>query len=59
MDTLISNVTVVTMNEKMDVLFGAYLGIADGKIAFISKEPPAQQPATIVTAQAWWPCPAL
>ena len=27
MDTLISNVTVVTMNEKMDVLFGAFLGI--------------------------------
>ena len=32
MDTLISNVTVVTMNPKMDVLFGAYIGIADGKI---------------------------
>ena len=27
MDTLISNVTIVTMNEKMDVMFGAYLGI--------------------------------
>ena len=32
MDTLISNVTVVTMNEKMDVLFGAYIAITDGKI---------------------------
>ena len=32
MDTLISNVTVVTMNPKMDVLFGAYIGIQDGKI---------------------------
>ena len=32
MDTLISNVTVVTMNPKMDVLFGAYIGIEDGKI---------------------------
>ena len=27
MDTLISNVTVVTMNERSQVLFGAYLGI--------------------------------
>ena len=36
MDTLISNVTIVTMNEKMDVLFGAFLGIEDGKIASIS-----------------------
>ena len=26
MDTLISNVTIVTMNEKMEVLFGAFLG---------------------------------
>ena len=33
MDTLISNVTIVTMNERMDVLFGAYLGITDGKNA--------------------------
>ena len=33
MDTLISNVTVVTMNERSQVLFGAYLGITDGKKA--------------------------
>ena len=32
MDTLISNVTVVTMNPRMDVLFGAYIAIKDGKI---------------------------
>ena len=31
MDTLISNVTAVTMNPKMDVIFGAYIGIEDGK----------------------------
>ena len=48
MDTLISNVTVVTMNERMDVFFGAYLGVADGKISYIGKEPPAQQPASII-----------
>ena len=48
MDTLISNVTIVTMNEKMDVLFGAFLGIADGKISYVSKTAPAEQPATII-----------
>ena len=32
MDTLISNVTVVTMNPRNDVLFGAFIGIKDGKI---------------------------
>ena len=29
MDTLISNVTVVTMNEKMDVVFGGFIGIKE------------------------------
>ena len=48
MDTLISNATVVTVNEQMDVLFGAYLGIADGKISYIGQQPPQEQPATII-----------
>ena len=48
MDTLISNVTIVTMNEKMDVLFGAYLGIDDGKISYIGKSAPQEQPKTII-----------
>ena len=48
MDTLISNVTVVTMNPAMDVLFGAYLGIEAGKICSISQTPPETPPATII-----------
>ena len=48
MDTLISNVTVVTMNPKMDVLFGAYIGIEDGKIFSITKTAPKEQPKTII-----------
>ena len=48
MDTLISNVTIVTMNERMDVLFGAYLGVAEGKISYIGKTAPAEQPQTII-----------
>ncbi len=48
MDTLISNVTIVTMNEKMDVLFGAYLGVTGGKISYIGKTAPTQQPTTIL-----------
>ena len=48
LDTLISNVTVVTMNERMDVLFGAYVGITDGKIRYIEKTAPQEQPNTIV-----------
>ena len=59
MDTLISNVTVVTMNERMDVLFGGYIGIADGKIVSISKVPPKEQPATIIDGTGMVAMPGL
>lgn len=48
MDTLISNVTVVTMNEKLEVLFGAYLGVTGDKITYLASQPPQEQPSTIV-----------
>ena len=48
MNTLISNVTVVTMNEKMDVLFGAYVGIDEGKISYLGKTAPEEKPQTII-----------
>ena len=38
MDTLIANVTAVTMNPKMEVLFGAYIGIEGGKIVSVSRQ---------------------
>ncbi len=59
MDTLISNVTVVTMNERMEVLFGACIGIEGGKITSISKQPPAQPPATIIDGTGMVAIPGL
>ena len=59
MDTLISNVTVVTMNEKMEVLFGAYLGVSDGKITYLSKTAPEEKPATIVDGTGMVAMPGL
>ena len=59
MDTLISNVTVVTMNEKMDVLFGAYLAVKDGKIAYIGKTAPTEQPKTIIDGTGMVAIPGL
>ena len=59
MDILISGVTAVTMNEKMEVLFGAYIGIEDGKITSISKTPPADPPATIVDGTGMVAIPGL
>ena len=59
MDTLISNVTAVTMNEKMEVLFGAYLGITDGKIAYIGKTAPEEKPKTIIDGTGMVAIPGL
>ena len=59
MDILISNVTVVTMNERMDVLFGAYLGVEGGKIAYIGKTAPEEKPATIVDGTGMVAMPGL
>ena len=59
MDTLISGATVVTMNPKMEVLFGAYLGIADGKISYVGKTPPEETPKTIIDATGMVALPGL
>ncbi len=59
MDTLISGVTIVTMNEKSDVLFGAYLGITGGKITYIGKTAPEDQPATIIDGTGMVAIPGL
>ena len=59
MDTLISNVTVVTMNPRMDVLFGAYIAIKDGKILSIEKTAPTGQPKTIIDGTGMVAIPGL
>ena len=59
MDTLISNVTVVTMNEKMQVLFGGHIGITEGKIVYIGKTAPEEKPATIVDGTGMVAMPGL
>ena len=59
LDILIANVTAVTMNERMDVLFGAFIGIKDGKIAHIGKEAPKEPPKTIVDGTGMVAMPGL
>lgn len=59
MDILISGVTAVTMNEKMDVIFGAYIGIENGKIVSISKTAPEEKPATIIDGTGMVAIPGL
>ena len=48
MDILISNTTVVTMNEAMEVLFGAFVGVTEGKITYLDRKAPEEAPQTIV-----------
>ena len=59
MDTLISNVTLVTMNEKMEILFGAYLGVENGKISYIGRTAPEATPATIIDGTGMVAMPGL
>ena len=59
LDTLIANVTLVTMNEKMDVIFGGYLGVTEGKITYMGKTAPAEQPSTIVDGTGMVAMPGL
>lgn len=48
MDTLFSNISVVTMDERMQVLTDAFVGVTGGKIAWLSKKPPEEKPARII-----------
>lgn len=47
------------MNPKMEVLFGAYIGIQDGKIVSISKTPPEEAPKTIIDGTGMVAIPGL
>ena len=47
------------MNPKMDVLFGAYIGIEDGKIVSIEKTAPQEQPKTIIDGTGMVAIPGL
>ena len=47
------------MNPKMDVLFGAYIGIEDGKIVSIEKSAPKDAPKTIIDGTGMVAMPGL
>ena len=59
MDTLISNATAVTMNERMDVLFGGYIGITQGIITYIGSSAPEEKPETILDGTGMVAIPGL
>ncbi len=48
MDILISNATIVTMDEAMHIHFGGHLGITGEKITYIGKDAPKETPEKII-----------
>lgn len=47
------------MNERMEVLFGAYIAIENGRICGITKTAPAEKPATIIDGTGMVAIPGL
>jgi 5-methylthioadenosine/S-adenosylhomocysteine deaminase len=48
LDTLFSNITVVTMDEENSVLLDAFVGVTDGKIAYVGRKAPQEHPKQII-----------
>lgn len=48
MELMIANATVVTMNEGLDVIFGGFLGIEEGKICYLGRKAPETPPEKII-----------
>lgn len=59
MDTLFSNITAVTMIDKLPVILGAYVGITDGKISYMAKEPPKEAADRVIDGRGMVLMPGL
>ena len=59
MDTLFANVTVVTMDEDLRVLFSAFVGVTEGKISYLSRKAPEEKPKKIVNGEGMVLMPGL
>ena len=59
MDTLFSHITAVTMDEAMHVYFDCFVGVTDGKIAYLSKTPPKEKPRKIINGEGMVLMPGL
>ncbi len=59
MDILFSNITAVTMSDRLPVILGAYVGITDGRISYISKEPPKGTPDRVIDGRGMVLMPGL
>ena len=59
MDILFSNITAVTMIDKLPVIYGAYVGIENGKISYISRKAPETQADRVIDGRGMVLMPGL
>jgi len=59
MDTLFSNIIAVTMADRLPVIYGAYVGVTDGKITYISQSPPEERADRIIDGRGMVLMPGL
>ena len=59
MDTLFSNITAVTMADRLPVILGAYVGVTGGKISYISQKPPEEHADRIIDGRGMVLMPGL
>lgn len=59
MDTLFTNITAVTMDESMQVLYDCFVGVTDGKISYLSKKAPEEPPQQIIEGSGMVLMPGL
>ena len=59
MDTLFSHVTVLTMDARMSLWTDAFVGVTDGKISWLAKRAPEEQPQRIIDGSGMVLMPGL
>lgn len=59
LDTLIKNVTAVTMDDENNIYSDAFIGIKDGKITYVGKEQPAEEAKKVIDGAGMIAMPGL
>ena len=59
LDTLIKNVTAVTMDDEKNIFADAFIGIKDGKITYVGTDAPAEDAEQIVDGKGMIAMPGL
>ena len=59
LDTLIKNVTAVTMDDEGHLYSDAYIAIKDGKISYIGTEAPQEQVEKVIDGRGMIAMPGL